>query len=449
MQVELTGPRILAPFFGASYLIWASMISVIFMALSAGYFYGGKIAFQNTALGHLFLFLFFSSFTLALTAFVKDYPLHFVFKIPLPLAIKALVATLILFFAPCFLMATCIFWCSNHILSTSKNRAKTLSRIFILGALGGLSGIWLTVLFILPTFGCETSLIIAAVSCACLCLISLKPTKLNALFLVVWIGALVYSILHPPTKTFIDKDSLYQRIIVFNDKKTNTKVLQLNHHINAAHYTHKNDLVYKYNRFLAQQILKDSSSASVLILGGGGLSLSHYLSTKNKDLHIDVVEIDHTLLETVQQEFNLKLGKNVSLFTADARYFLNETKKTYDVIVWDVCSAPKQIPDHLTTIEVARLSKNALSDKGLIYANILSNLSGPSSKFFYSFYKTYAEVFEHTAMHPLEGDLYKQMQNVILVASKEKIDGAFITPTQTQLTSSYVFTDAHAFGSFL
>ena len=44
MVFELVAARILAPTIGSSTYVWTSVIGVIILALSAGYWWGGKIA---------------------------------------------------------------------------------------------------------------------------------------------------------------------------------------------------------------------------------------------------------------------------------------------------------------------------------------------------------------------------------------------------------------------
>ena len=51
MVIELLGTRMIAPFYGASIYVWSSLISVTMIALSLGYFIGGRWADSTKKIG--------------------------------------------------------------------------------------------------------------------------------------------------------------------------------------------------------------------------------------------------------------------------------------------------------------------------------------------------------------------------------------------------------------
>ena len=53
MGVEITGAKLLAPFFGNSLYVWASVISITMLGLAVGYFAGAKLIKAQNAQGNL------------------------------------------------------------------------------------------------------------------------------------------------------------------------------------------------------------------------------------------------------------------------------------------------------------------------------------------------------------------------------------------------------------
>ena len=81
------------------------------------------------------------------------------------------------------------------------------------------------------------------------------------------------------------------------------------------------------------------------------------------------------------------------------------------------------IPFHLATREFLELARSRLAPGGLVAANIIGAVRGPSSRLFRSMLRTYRAVFPTVSIHPVRDDDGRDLQtirNVILVAG----DGA-------------------------
>lgn len=104
----------------------------------------------------------------------------------------------------------------------------------------------------------------------------------------------------------------------------------------------------------------------ILVLGGGGFTLSHREPT-NDYLYVD---IDPAIREIAEQAF-LREEIRGRFVAADARRFVRETDERFDAIVVDVYSALTSIPAHLVTREFWRDTRRALAPDGVLVANLI------------------------------------------------------------------------------
>ena len=67
--MEIAAARLLAPYFGASTIVWANTIGVVLVALSVGYWFGGRYADRHPHLRGLCLLVLAASVLIALVPF--------------------------------------------------------------------------------------------------------------------------------------------------------------------------------------------------------------------------------------------------------------------------------------------------------------------------------------------------------------------------------------------
>src|SRR5215216_395168 len=72
LGVEIAATRLLAPSFGASTIVWANTIGVVLVALSVGYWYGGRLADRDPTPQGLYRIVLLSALLLAAVPFVAD-----------------------------------------------------------------------------------------------------------------------------------------------------------------------------------------------------------------------------------------------------------------------------------------------------------------------------------------------------------------------------------------
>ena len=128
LGTEIAAARLLAPYFGASTIIWANTIATVLVALSAGYWLGGKLADRRADLRGLCAMVLVASLLLALVPFVADPFLRLSVNALGSLSVGgfagSLVAVLVLVAVPIMLLGTVAPYVSRlSVRSVERDRA--------------------------------------------------------------------------------------------------------------------------------------------------------------------------------------------------------------------------------------------------------------------------------------------------------------------------------------
>src|SRR5919107_6038768 len=72
LGAEIAAVRLLAPYFGASTIVWANTIGVVLVALSVGYWLGGRLADRHPHMRGLCMLALAAALLLAAVPFAAD-----------------------------------------------------------------------------------------------------------------------------------------------------------------------------------------------------------------------------------------------------------------------------------------------------------------------------------------------------------------------------------------
>src|SRR5687767_10605895 len=72
LGAEIAAARLMAPFFGDSTIVWANTIAIVLVALSIGYWFGGRLADRHPHLRGLCLLVLGAAVLVALVPLVAD-----------------------------------------------------------------------------------------------------------------------------------------------------------------------------------------------------------------------------------------------------------------------------------------------------------------------------------------------------------------------------------------
>ena len=161
MAIELAGAKMVAPFYGTSLYVWASVLAVTLGGLTTGYFLGGWTTYRYPAMKLLIGAL------LAGTVLIAIMPLLALKVMPatnsLGLRMGSLVSCTLFMFLPLVCMgmvSPAIIQISNRDL---KGTGRTAGTIYAISTVGGIIMTLLMGFFLLPDWGIRNSIYLTAI----------------------------------------------------------------------------------------------------------------------------------------------------------------------------------------------------------------------------------------------------------------------------------------------
>ena len=159
LGTEITAARLLAPFFGASTIVWANTIAVVLVALSIGYWFGGRMADRHPDLRGLCMLVLAAAVLLALVPFVADPFLSASVEAFDEVSIGAfagsLFGVLVLVAVPVLMLGAVSPWAIRLSLQRVEDSGETAGRLYAISTAGSLVGTFLAALALIPLIGTQ------------------------------------------------------------------------------------------------------------------------------------------------------------------------------------------------------------------------------------------------------------------------------------------------------
>jgi predicted membrane-bound spermidine synthase len=384
MAIELAGAKMVAPYYGTSLYVWASVLAVTLGGLTTGYFLGGWATYRYAATRMLIGVL------LAGTVLIFLMPLLALKIMPatngLGLRMGSLVSCTLFMFLPLVCMgmvSPAIIHISNQEL---KGTGRTAGTIYAISTVGGIFMTLLMGFFLLPDWGIRNSVYLTAILLGSMAVMLVILSGKFRFWAAAGAFVIVLSFL-AAAKPFTDpkirgqyiyrSEGILGQISVFESTEPGTsqivRLLMINQ-ITQSYVAMTNPPVSHLNythRIATLAGLKPAGS-KVLLIGMGSGSLATEL--KRMGFHLDIVEIDPRMFSVAKEYFAFDPG-GVREFVDDGRHFIQSVTDKYDAVVIDVLNGENQ-PYHMFTKESCRELKNILSPDGLILINFQGYIYG-------------------------------------------------------------------------
>lgn len=409
--------RQLTPFVGNSVVETSIVISFFLSALTLGYYYGGKVSKNHLSVlnRNLMISLAIISYTFSY-GFINDFFEFFnsyISNQSLNLSIY-----LTLFLTPViFLLAQTIPLLTNFLKNNSVS--EVAGTALALNTVGSVLGSVSTSLLLLYYFGMSQTLAIYIVFMFLITILisNKKEFFINSVFFIVIISLYYNERMLEDNDRFVSTNN-YGNYAVDDLKLADgrdLRVFNINNSYSSGLYDNKEP--FSYIKFIAGYMqMENIIEKDVLVLGSGGFTLSKYYPNNNY-LYIDI----DNKIKDLAEEFFLKEPINGEFKDYDARVFVKENEKLYDVIVVDLFSSKISIPWHVTTKEFFKDVKNNMKNDGYIFINTIKDRTF-NTEYSKTLYNTINSVFDYCYSYPLYNYSNKSTRTNVEYVCRNKND---------------------------
>jgi spermidine synthase len=378
LGAEIAAARLLAPYFGASTIIWANTIATVLVSLSAGYALGGRLADRSGDLRGLCGVVLAAAALLALVPFISDPFLRLSVNALGALSVGgflgSLAAVLVLVALPVMLLGTVAPYANRLALGQVGETGTVTGNLYAISTAGSLVGTFLAALLLIPLVGTHRTFLMFALALALVAALGLRAWRFLAVPLVV-AGLLAV----PPAgigsdvsggRVIFSEETQYQyaRVLQF---RSGERWLQLNEGV-AVHSLYR-PWSYLTGGYWDDLLVLPLSSPRglphrIAILGDAAGTVARAYGHYFPATGVDAVEIDGELTSIGRHLFGLG-GPHLHVYTADARPWLAARRSHYDAILLDAYRQP-YIPFYLLTEEFFRSARAHLNPGGVFVINV-------------------------------------------------------------------------------
>ena len=376
LATEISASRLLAPYFGASTVVWANIIGLTLAYLALGYWLGGRLADRRPDARVLGVLLLVAAAALAATPFAARPSLQWALRgfdaVSVGSVVGSFFSALALFAIPVTALGAAAPFLVRLALPSVEQAGKVAGRLYALSTAGSLVGTFVVALVTVQWVGTQRTIVGTAAAVALGAALLLR----GPWYLAPVAVAAVLVVSPPGIKSAIyQTESNYQyiRVVPYGQ---GGRALQLNEGVVSHSVWYPNTVLTGgyWDLFLMLPPLLPHPPRSRLIIGDAGGTMARAYGRFYPSVSIDGVELDPKLNWVARRYFGAGDNPRLHLISADGRPFLEATHKRYDLIVIDAYRQP-YVPFYLATAEFFRLARSHLRPGGAIALNVAATPS--------------------------------------------------------------------------
>ena len=385
MAAEFGASRLLGNIFGTSNPVWAVIIGLILVYLTAGYFLGGRWADRSPHPKTMYAILAWGAFTLGIVPYVSSPVLRLAANafdnLQIGLLAGAFVGVLVLFTVPVTIFGMISPFAIRLTMNDAGKAGNVSGTIYGISTIGSFIGTFLPTLLLIPTIGTTRTFLVFSLTLLFVALAGLglsagRRVILPYLLMVVGLALLAFfggggGIKHSSGQIY-ETESAYNYIQVV--EINGTRYLRLNEGQGWHSIYNPQTLEYggPWQQFLvgpffyANRLPEDIHRIAIVGLAAG--TTARQAAAVFPNVVIDGFEIDPKIVDVGLKYFDMNVP-NLNVIIQDGRWGLAHSLEKYDLISVDAYRPP-YIPPHLTTQEFFHIAADHLNPDGVLAINV-------------------------------------------------------------------------------
>ena len=394
LAIELAAASLLRPHFGTANLVWAAIIGLILLYLTAGYFLGGRWVDRSPHPATLYQIVAWAAFLVGIIPFaarpvlslaspgfaVSGQPNGFA-DFNVVMLGGSFIAVLILFSIPVTLLGCISPFAIRLAMKDVESAGQTAGRVYAISTAGSFLGTFLPDLVLVPTIGTRYTFTLLSLFLLTIALFGLSRSRPRRLLLYLWMPAVIILLAlilrGQPVKgaenTIYETESAYNYIQVVEGEGCRYLLLNEGQGIHSVYCPEQLHTTGPWDYFLIAPYFNPPPYTpdrveSVALIGLAAGTIARQYTAVYGPLPIDGVEIDPQIVRVGQEYFAMD-EPNLNVIVADGRYYLAHSRRRYTVVGVDAYRLP-YIPPHLTTVEFFRQVRDHLTNDGVVVINV-------------------------------------------------------------------------------
>lgn len=386
LAIEFTTSRMLQTVYGTSNIVWANVIGLVLLFLTAGYFLGGWLA-DKRPYPHLFYLLvsvagFAGVFFLLLTSVILKTAAAALAAVNVGAIASSLIGVIVALGVPVTLLG-CISPFAIRLAVRDVGEAGRISgRIYAISTWGSILGTYLPVLVVIPLAGSRLTALIFGGLLLAVGLIGLWQVRPRPGAAVRAGAALLPLLLLPAALAWtpggikayqgqiFETESPYNYVQVIRQEDCNYLLLNEGQAFHSYYCDGgRVPRISVWSIMLAAPYFRaDPTVESLGVIGLAAGTIPKQYTRIFGPIPVDGIEIDPAVVQA-GRDFFAMTDANLNVIVGDGRYQLNQLDRQYDVVTIDAYKVP-YIPWHLTTVEFFGEVQERLAGDGVVAVNV-------------------------------------------------------------------------------